>query len=123
MTKHQTSHPSPERRSQPFGRREWTVISVAIMVAAGAALLARGGVVRAQPFVGLAVILAIAYVWSANRRAIEVRTVAWGLGLQIVFALIVLRTETGRAVFGALGHAVTRWSSVRSAARRRGPVS
>ena len=108
MTKHQTSHPPPERRSQPFGRGEWTLISVAIMVAAGAALLARGGVVRAQPFVGLAVILAIAYVWSANRRAIEVRTVAWGLGLQIVFALLVLRTQTGRAVLGTLGHAVTR---------------
>ena len=43
MTKHQKSHPSPERRSQPFGRSEWNVISVAILVAAGAALLARGG--------------------------------------------------------------------------------
>jgi CNT family concentrative nucleoside transporter len=108
MTKRQKSHPSLERPSQPFGRSDWTVLGVAVLVAFGAAMLARGGVGRAQPFAGLAVILAIAYVWSVNRRAIEVRTVAWGLGLQIVFALIVLRTETGRAVFGTLGHAVTR---------------
>ena len=40
--------------------------------------------------------MAIAYCFSTNRRAIDRRTVAWGLSLQILFALIVLKTD-GRA--------------------------
>ena len=39
-------------------------------------------------------------------RAINRRTVAWGLGLQLLFALIVLRTEAGRWTFQQLGGAV-----------------
>ena len=46
---------------------------------------------RLQPLVGLIVILSLAYAISTNRRAIDRRTVAWGLGLQILFALIVPR--------------------------------
>ena len=108
MTERHNPHPAVERQSQPFGRAEWMLTVVALLVGAAGALLAQSGVTRAQPFVGLAVILAIAYACSANRRAIDVRTVAWGLGLQIVFALIVLRTESGRAVFVVLGRTVTR---------------
>ena len=40
--------------------------------------------------------------------AIDYRTVAWGLGLQFVFALIVLKTEVGRAVFQSLGGVITK---------------
>jgi CNT family concentrative nucleoside transporter len=52
-------------------------------------------------------ILAIAYTFSANRRAIRLRTLAWGLGLQFVFALLVLRTWTGQAVFRWIGDRIT----------------
>ena len=45
---------------------------------------------RLQPLVGLALILGVAYALSTNRKAITLRTVAWGLGLQFFFALIVL---------------------------------
>jgi CNT family concentrative nucleoside transporter len=53
--------------------------------------------------------LALAYVFSTNRRAIRARTVAWGLALQIVFAFIVLRLAAGRAVFAWLGDLITRF--------------
>src|SRR5262249_1058792 len=53
-------------------------------------------------------ILLIAYLWSTNRRAIDRRTVAWGLSLQAVFALIVLKTTVGQWTFATLGAAITR---------------
>jgi len=61
-----------------------------------------------QPLFGAVVILAIAVVFSTNRRAIRWSTVAWGLGLQIVFAVIVLKTEPGARVFKVLGDYITR---------------
>ena len=63
---------------------------------------------RVQSFVGLLVILLIAYVASTNRRAIHVRTVAWGLALQVVFALVVLKTAVGQHTFTLLGQVVNR---------------
>ncbi|NJL29105.1 MAG: hypothetical protein HC897_15090, partial [Thermoanaerobaculia bacterium] len=39
---------------------------------------------------GLVVILGIAFAASNNRRAIKLRTVGWGLGLQLLFAVTIL---------------------------------
>ena len=61
-----------------------------------------------QPLFGAAVILAIAVAFSTNRRAIRWSTVAWGLGLQIVFAVIVLKTDIGQRVFTTLGGYITK---------------
>ena len=61
-----------------------------------------------QPVLGAAVILLIAYALSTNRRAIRWSTVAWGLGLQIVFAIIVLKTSVGERVFTFLGTYITK---------------
>jgi CNT family concentrative nucleoside transporter len=61
-----------------------------------------------QPIFGAIVILAIAVAFSTNRRAINWTTVAWGLGLQVVFALIVLKTAVGQTVFTTLGAYITR---------------
>ena len=58
---------------------------------------------RLQPLVGLVLIAAIAVAWSTDRRAIRLRTVAWGFGLQVLFAIIVLKTGVGQATFQALG--------------------
>jgi CNT family concentrative nucleoside transporter len=44
---------------------------------------------------GLAVLLGLAYLFSADRRAIRPRTVLWGLALQTGLALLVLRTHSG----------------------------
>jgi CNT family concentrative nucleoside transporter len=61
---------------------------------------------RLQPVCGLVLIALIAYAWSSNRKAIRARTLLWGFGLQFLFAVIVLRTTAGRAVFERLGAAV-----------------
>jgi CNT family concentrative nucleoside transporter len=61
-----------------------------------------------QPLFGAFVILSIAYAFSTNRRAIRWATVAWGLGLQIVFAVIVLKTTVGERVFTFLGTYITK---------------
>jgi len=61
-----------------------------------------------QPMFGALVILLIAVACSTNRRAIHWPTVGWGLGLQIVFALVVLKTAIGQAVFTTLGAYITK---------------
>jgi len=55
---------------------------------------------------GMITILGLAYLFSTNRRAIRLKTVLWGLALQITFAFIVLDTSVGRATFGFIGGAV-----------------
>ncbi len=57
---------------------------------------------------GMAAILGIAFLFSTNRKAIRVKTIAWGLGLQFAFAVLVLRTTAGQAVFRWIGDKVTR---------------
>jgi CNT family concentrative nucleoside transporter len=105
MSKH-TTRPPHARPAQPLGRPEWTLLLTGGAVAVAAGTAAQLDVPGAQPVVGLVVILGIAYLWSSDRRAIDRRTVAWGLGLQVVFALIVLRTDTGRWAFSRLGSAI-----------------
>ena len=61
-----------------------------------------------QPIFGAIVILAIAVSFSNNRRAINWTTVAWGLGLQILFAIIVLKTTIGQRVFSTLGDGINK---------------
>ncbi len=56
---------------------------------------------------GIATMIGLAVLMSANRRAINWRLVASGIGLQVVFGLLVLKTEAGRAVFAQVGDAIT----------------
>ena len=63
---------------------------------------------RYTGILGLLTMLGLAFAFSTNRRAIRVRTVAWGLGLQIVFAVFVLRVDRGRRIFQAAGDAANR---------------
>lgn len=48
---------------------------------------------------GLAALIGIAWLLSRGRRRIPIRTVLWGLGLQVAFALLILRTRVGTAIF------------------------
>jgi CNT family concentrative nucleoside transporter len=48
---------------------------------------------------GVAVILAAAWSLSTHRRAISWRLVLWGLGIQVAFAVVVLRTPAGVMFF------------------------
>ena len=43
--------------------------------------------------IGIGTLLGIAYLLSENKKAINYRTILWGLGLQFVFALLILRTQ------------------------------
>jgi len=52
------------------------------------------------------VLLSLAYAFSTNRKAIRYKTVAWGLGLQIAFAFLVMRSDIGRDIFEKLGDGV-----------------
>jgi concentrative nucleoside transporter, CNT family len=97
----------------PRARQSWTQQDVVILgglaaVAAIGIALGFAGATRIQAVAGLALILALAYCLSSARRAIDYRNVAWGLGLQFLFALIVLKTEVGRAVFQTLGGVITK---------------
>jgi concentrative nucleoside transporter, CNT family len=62
---------------------------------------------RLLSVVGLAVILGIAYALSTDRKAIRLKTILWGLGLQMALALFVLRTEYGRDLFSWVGVKIT----------------
>lgn len=54
---------------------------------------------RLTGILGIAVLMGIAYGLSTNRKAINWRTVGVGVGLQVIFALLILRTGPGRLVF------------------------
>jgi CNT family concentrative nucleoside transporter len=55
---------------------------------------------------GLVVMVGAAWLFSTNRRAIRLKTVAWGLSLQFLFAFLVLKFETGRRAFEVAGDGV-----------------
>ncbi|MGB6249403.1 MAG: nucleoside transporter C-terminal domain-containing protein [Terriglobales bacterium] len=63
---------------------------------------------RFTGILGLLIMLGLAYAFSTNRRAINKKTVASGLGLQVVFAIFVLKIEFGRVLFQKAGDAVNR---------------
>src|SRR5947207_9458286 len=60
---------------------------------------------------GIVLILGIGLAMSRNRRAISWRIVAWGLGLQLGFAIFVLLVPLGQRVFRTLGDAITKMLS------------
>jgi len=92
-----------------FTSTDFLILGAGVGLIAAATLLATyGGVPKAQPFAGAVLILGIAYFLSTDRRAIDLKTVAWGLSLQIVFALLVLKTDTGQVVFQTLSDGITR---------------
>src|SRR6266480_1700635 len=61
---------------------------------------------RLTGLIGIVLILGIGLALSRNRRAISWRIVAWGLGLQLGFAIFVLRVPLGQKLFGTLGDVV-----------------
>lgn len=53
---------------------------------------------------GLAVLVSIAYLFSNKRHAVDWRQVGGGIGLQVLFAVIVIVVPGGRQFFNAFGH-------------------
>lgn len=58
---------------------------------------------RFTGILGLLFVIGLAWVFSTNRRAIRLRTVLWGVGLQVIFAFLVLDVPAGKALFNWLG--------------------
>lgn len=60
---------------------------------------------------GILFAIAVAYALSSARAAIRWRTLAWGVGLQLVLAVLVLRTPIGR-LFQSIGTGFNRFISL-----------
>lgn len=61
---------------------------------------------RLTGILGMLTMLGLAYVLSTDRKAIRLKTVAWGLGLQLTFAFFVLQFAAGRKMFEFAGKVV-----------------
>ena len=58
---------------------------------------------------GLAVFVGLSYAFSVDRRAVKWQPVLWGIALQLIFAILILKTAPGLAVFKFLGDMVTQF--------------
>jgi CNT family concentrative nucleoside transporter len=74
---------------------------------------------------GLVAFIAMAWLLSNNRRRFPWRTVLTGLGLQFAFALFILKTRAGFAIFSGVQHVVERLGnfSDEGAAMAFGPLA
>ena len=62
---------------------------------------------RFTGLLGLITFLGLAYAFSTDRRAIRWRTVAWGLGLQILFAFAVIKWTYGQTILKSVADFIT----------------
>ncbi len=62
---------------------------------------------RIVSFIGLFLLVGLAWVMSENRKKVNRNVLIWGLCLQFIFALLVLKTVIGKTVFNAARIAVS----------------
>jgi concentrative nucleoside transporter, CNT family len=62
---------------------------------------------RFTGLLGLITFIGLAYALSTNRSAIKWRTVAWGLGLQLVFAFLVIKWTYGQTILASVSGVIT----------------
>jgi CNT family concentrative nucleoside transporter len=63
---------------------------------------------RFTGIIGIIVILGLAYLWSNNRKAINLRLVITGLLLQIALAVFILKVPVGQDIFAWLGKVINK---------------
>ncbi|MFV0446812.1 MAG: NupC/NupG family nucleoside CNT transporter [Planctomycetaceae bacterium] len=63
---------------------------------------------RWQGLIGIVVLLGLAVLMSEHRSRIRWSVVAWGLSLQFLFALLILRTPIGAPLFNSLNDGINR---------------
>ncbi|KAF1080115.1 MAG: Nucleoside permease NupC [Candidatus Rifleibacterium amylolyticum] len=61
--------------------------------------------------IGIPVQIGICYALSTDRKKIDWKLVGWGIALQLIFAVLILKTPQGEAIFGWLNDAVVRMLS------------
>ncbi len=54
---------------------------------------------RFQGLIGILVIVGLAFLFSTQKSRVKWRIVCWGLGLQAIFGLFMLKTDMGQAIF------------------------
>jgi len=59
---------------------------------------------RLTGLLGLLTMMALAFAFSKNRHAIRVKTIVWGLALQFVLAIFVLKVQAGEWLFAKAGY-------------------
>jgi CNT family concentrative nucleoside transporter len=73
---------------------------------------------RLQSVFGIALMLGLAWGLSSDRKKIPWRVIGWGLGLQLIFGVLVLKTAAGQWVFGQLNDVVIQLLSYSEAGAR-----
>ncbi len=63
---------------------------------------------RLVSFAGLVVMVGFAYLLSVNKKKVSIKTILLGIGLQFIFALIILKTAFGMYIFDQIGKGVTK---------------
>jgi CNT family concentrative nucleoside transporter len=94
--------PPPPTQQQPADMSAAQRARIAREEAQGATLAQ-----RAVSVLGLAAMVGIAWLLSMNRAAIRWRIVAWGVALQLIFGVLVLRTQAGNWIFTELNDVFT----------------
>ena len=61
-----------------------------------------------QGLIGMILLLGIAFILSNNRRRINYRIVGWGLSLQFIFGILILKTPLGKPLFGFFDKVITK---------------
>ena len=87
----------------------WWRLAILLAIAAlgGAAYVLRDAIgTRGQAVAGVFFFFGIVAAFSTNLRAVNWRTIAWGIALQLILALLVLKVEVVYAAFTAAGDVV-----------------
>ena len=111
-------------RLREFARRERLVFVLVVVGLAVAAYLLRDVVdPRVRAVMGVAGFIALTAACSTSVGAIPWRTVAWGLGLQLTLAFVILKLEVGGvrpgyALFAAIARAAERFMAFTDAGSR-----
>ena len=61
-----------------------------------------------QGLLGMILLLGMAFILSNNRRQINYRIIAWGLSLQFIFGILILKTPLGKPLFGFFDKVITK---------------
>jgi CNT family concentrative nucleoside transporter len=89
----------------------WRLAIGAAIVGIGVAAYLLQSVIglRGQAFVGVIFYIGIVALFSTNLRQVNWRTIGWGIGLQLVLAVLVLKVDAVYEGFNAVGTAVKKF--------------
>jgi concentrative nucleoside transporter, CNT family len=87
-----------------FGRLVWDLL----LNASDLSDYSESRMQRFTGIIGIIVILGLAFLWSNNRKRINIRLVISGLLLQVVLAIFILKVRAGQEIFYWIGKAVNR---------------